>query len=50
MTELAKLLEPSKNRLLQNAKTMMQTATDPWFIQYWQKVYVHLCRQYNKLQ
>lgn len=49
MTSLAKLLEPSKYRLMDNAKRMMETANDPWFKEYWQKVYVHLCKQYQKL-
>ena len=49
MTPLAKLFKPSKDRLLANAKRMMETATDPWFKQYWTKVYIHLCKQYKKL-
>jgi|TARA_Y100000034_G_scaffold38692_1_gene47616 hypothetical protein len=49
MTPLAKMFEPSKDRLIGNAKRMMDTATDPWFQQYWTKVYTHLCRQYKKL-
>ena len=49
MTQLAKMFLPSKDRLLYNAKTMMDNAQDPWFKQYWTKVYVHLCRQYKKL-
>jgi len=28
---------------------MMDTATDPWFQQYWTKVYIHLLKQYKKL-
>ena len=31
MTSLAKLFEPSKYRLMDNAKRMMETANDPWF-------------------
>ena len=50
MNKLAKLFEPSKDRLLHNAKTMMDNAQDPWFKDYWTKVYVYLCRQYKKLQ
>ena len=49
MNLLAKMFEPSKDRLISNAKRMMNNAKDPWFKQYWQKVYVHLCRQYKKL-
>ena len=49
MNALAKMFEPSKDRLMSNAKRMMETTKDPWFKQYWQKVYVHLCRQYKKL-
>ena len=43
------MFEPSKDRLISNAKKMMETAQDPWFKQYWQKVYVHLLKQYKKL-
>tara|TARA_B100000073_G_C23474633_1_gene468991 strand:+ start:350 stop:502 length:153 start_codon:yes stop_codon:yes gene_type:complete len=50
MTPLAKLFEPSKDRLIRNAKSMMETANDPWFKDYWTKVYAHLLRQYKKLQ
>tara|TARA_Y100000741_G_scaffold280566_1_gene220363 strand:- start:2099 stop:2251 length:153 start_codon:yes stop_codon:yes gene_type:complete len=50
MTKLAKIFEPSKKRLLDNALHMMMSAEDPWFKNYWTKVYVHLCKQYNKLQ
>ncbi len=49
MNALAKMFEPSKDRLISNAKKMMETAQDPWFKQYWQKVYVHLLKQYKKL-
>ena len=49
MTELSKLFLPSKDRLIKNAKAMMDSATDPWFKNYWTKVYVHLCKQYNRL-
>ena len=30
MNPLAKMFEPSKDRLLSNAKRMMETAKDPW--------------------
>jgi|TARA_Y100000816_G_C25609855_1_gene326249 hypothetical protein len=49
MTPLAKQFLPSKKRLLDNAFKMMMLAKDPWFKKYWTKVYVHLCKQYNKL-
>ncbi len=49
MTKLSKLFEPSKKRLMHNAYLMMMTAEDKWFKDYWTKVYVHLCKQYNNL-
>jgi|TARA_A100000164_G_C21745473_1_gene694400 hypothetical protein len=49
MTPLAKMFSPSKKRLMNNAFKMMISAKDPWFKDYWTKVYVHLCKQYNKL-
>jgi hypothetical protein len=49
MTPLARQYLPSKDRLINNAHKMMTTAQDPWFKIYWEKVYVHLCKQYNKL-
>ena len=49
MNALAKMFEPSKDRLISNAKRMMETAKDPRFKQYWTKVYAYLCRQYNRL-
>jgi hypothetical protein len=49
MNPLAKMFEHSKDRLINNAKQMMETAQDPWFKQYWTKVYVHLLKQYKKL-
>jgi hypothetical protein len=49
MTNLAKLFEQSQDRLIANAKKMMETAQDPWFRDYWQKVYIHLLKQYKKL-
>jgi hypothetical protein len=49
MTPLAQLFEPSKDRLISNAKQMMSSAQDPWFKAYWEKVYHHLLKQYEKL-
>ena len=49
MNALAKMFEPSKDRLLSNAKRMMETANDPEFKAIWQKIYVHLLKQYKKL-
>jgi hypothetical protein len=49
MNALAKMFEPSKDRLLNNAKRMMETAQDPEFKTIWQKIYVHLLKQYKKL-
>jgi len=49
MNPLAKMFEPSKDRLLSNAKRMMETAGDPEFKAIWQKIYVHLLKQYKKL-
>jgi hypothetical protein len=49
MNPLAKMFESSKDRLISNAKKMMDNAQDPWFKQYWTKVYVHLLKQYKKL-
>ena len=46
MNPLAKMFEPSKDRLIGNAKRMMDNAKDSWFKQNLQNVYVHLCRQY----
>ena len=31
MISLSKLFEPSKDRLIKNARSMMLTAQDPWF-------------------
>ena len=50
MNSLSKIFEPSKERLIKNARTMMLNAQDPWFKDYWTKVYVQLCKQYKKLQ
>jgi hypothetical protein len=49
MTNLAKIFEPSKDRLINNARTMMETAQDPWFKEYWAKVYKHLLKVYGRL-
>ena len=49
MTELSKIFEPSKERLINNARTMMLTAQDPWFKSYWEKVYKHLLKVYGRL-
>ena len=37
MNALAKMFEPSKDRLISNAKRMMETAQDPEFKTIWQK-------------
>ena len=47
MNKLAKLFEPSKTRLMNNAFKMMMSAKDPEFKEYWTKVYVHLLKQYK---
>ena len=49
MNALAKMFEPSKDRLISNAKRMMETASDPAFKTIWQKIYIHLLKQYKKL-
>lgn len=49
MTPLARLFEPSKDRLIGNARNCMNSAQDPWFRAYWEKVYQHLLKQYEKL-
>ncbi len=49
MNRLAKMFEPSKERLINNARAMMQTANDPWFKAYWEKVYKHLLKEYGRL-
>ena len=49
MNPLAKMFESSKDRLISNAKRMMETAQDPEFKTIWQKIYVHLLKQYKKL-
>ena len=50
MTSLAKMFEPSKNRLISNAKRMTENAQDPEFKAIWEKIYIHLLKQYNKLK
>ena len=49
MHALAKMFEPSKDRLLSNAKRMMETASYTEFKSIWQKIYIHLLKQYKKL-
>lgn len=49
MNSLSKIFEPSKDRLIKNARTMMLTAQDPWFKSYWEKVYKHLLKVYGRL-
>ena len=49
MTPLVKQFSPSKKRLMDNAFRMMMSAEDQWFKDYWTKVYIHLCKQFNKL-
>ena len=49
MHPLAKMFEPSKNRLISNAKRMTENAQDPEFKAIWEKIYIHLLKQYNKL-
>ncbi len=46
---LTKMFEPSKERLMRNARSMMLTAQDPWFKSYWEKVYQHLLKVYGRL-
>ncbi len=50
LTTLKELYEPHKDRLIANAKKAMNNAQDPWFKEYWTKVYVQLCKQWKKLQ
>jgi hypothetical protein len=49
MTRLSKIFEPSKDRLIRNAENCMNTAQDPWFKSYWEKVYKHLLKVYGRL-
>jgi hypothetical protein len=49
MTPLAKQFVPSKDRLINNARRMMLSAQDPAFQKIWQKIYLHLLKQYKKL-
>lgn len=44
-----KMYEPSKERLIKNAERMMHSAQDPWFKEYWEKVYTHLLKVYGRL-
>ena len=46
MTSLAKIFEPSKDRLINNARRMMQNAHDPEFKAIWQKILVHLLQYF----
>ncbi len=50
LTTLKELYEPHQDRLIANAKKAMDNAQDPWFKDYWTKVYVQLCKQWKKLQ
>ena len=49
MNRLAKIFEPSKDRLINNARRMMLNARDPEFRKIWQKIYLHLLKQYKRL-
>lgn len=44
-----KVNKDQQPRLLSNAKRMMTNAKDPWFKQYWEKVYVDLLKKFKKL-
>jgi len=46
--QLTKMFEPSKERLIRNARTCMMNAQDPWFKKYWEKVLQHLLKAYKK--
>ena len=46
---ITKMFEPSKERLIKNARTCMLNAQDPWFKEYWEKVYQHLLKVYGRL-
>jgi len=48
MNSLSKMFEPSKDRLICNARRMMMTAQDPWFKAYWEKVLNHLLTVYKR--
>ena len=47
--QLTKMFEPSKERLIRNARTCMMNAEDPWFKKYWEKVLQHLLKAYKRL-
>ena len=47
--QLTKMFEPSKERLIRNARTSMLNAQDPWFKAYWEKVLQHLLKAYKRL-
>ena len=49
ITTLKDLFKGHEDRLIANAKKSMENAKDPWFKEYWTKVYVHLCKQWKKL-
>ena len=48
MTRLSKIFEPSKERLIRNARNSMLSAQDPWFKSYWEGVLNHLLKQYKR--
>lgn len=48
MSNLSKIFEPSKDRLIRNARNCMNTAQDPWFRAYWEKVLNHLLKVYKR--
>jgi hypothetical protein len=48
MTELSKMFEPSKDRLIRNARNCMNSAQNPWFKAYWERVLTHLLRVYKR--
>ncbi len=48
-SQLTKMFEPSKERLIRNARTSMMYAQDPWFKAYWEKVLKHLLKVYGRL-
>lgn len=48
MNNLSKMFEPSKDRLIRNARRMMMSAQDPWFKSYWERVLNHLLKTYNR--
>ena len=43
-----KMFEPSKDRLIRNARRMMLTAQNPQFKNYWERVLTHLLKVYNR--